>query len=624
MKEPFVFSGKWFVSIKFRLLAFGITMSILPILLLGLYSMKTARSDLESSINKNHSMVAMRVANDTAELVSTLRTSLETMAMAESNRLLTDEKAVKERLLYTIINRYPYIEELAVVNKEGQELTKVSRRYAIGPNDLRQVALKPGVYESLQGKSYVGAARLEKDNNVVFTMAVPIFGQSEKGSLGGLIAQVSLRSVMERIASMPIGGGGYIFLVDEKGFLIGHEDFGQVVRGQSVMDSLAVQELLKGRGEGAVPTPMRYVSYTGQEVLGVYTRVRGTDWGVIIEQPTATVYGPLWDLIFKLAAAMVAVMIAAVAISVFFAFIFTRSLNALSEGVSRVSSGDLDYRIPSQGNDELGQVVEAFNAMTSELRRRRELEVSMYQTEKMAAIGLLAAGVAHEINNPVNTLSFYVTDLLERLRLEGAARLEQEGEFEFYLQDMKEQISRAATITESLLNFARPQSDRVEAVLIERLLSDVLPLIRYRFRKQGVEMTTDIVKPLPAIRASASQLQQVFLNILTNALDAMPLGGKINVSVECLDRGENRILRLVFADTGHGIPQDKLRQIFEPFYTTKPFGQGTGLGLSVCYGIISKLKGHIYAESQEGQGTKMVIELPVTEVEDGTLSHSNS
>lgn len=609
MNSPSRLHSRWYRSIKFRLLAFGVTMSVVPLLLLGLYSMKTARSDLEDSIHEHHAMVAVRVANDTADIVGTLRTSLETMATAEPHRLLSEPPDVRERLLYAIMKRSPYIEELAVVNREGQELTRVSRRYAIGPNDLRRVSPSPGLKEIFQGRPYVGAARLEPDNQVVFTLAVPLEGVAGIWVQGGLIAQVSLRGVMERIASLPVGGGGYIFLVDGQGSLIGHEDFGQVLKGQDVRGSRSVMELLNGGGSESIPEPIRYTSYTGQEVLGVYTRVRGTDWGVVIEQPVLTAYGPLWDLIIKLAGAMTLAMAVATGLSVFFALFFTRSLEALAEGVRRVAGGDLQHRIPSQGEDELGQVVDAFNDMTAELRRRREMEVVMFQAEKMTAVGMLAAGVAHEINNPMNTLSFYATDLLERLSSEGANRLEESGEIQHYLQIMQEQIVRCTSITCSLLNFARPQSEHVDYVQVEKLITDTLPLIRYRLRKQGVELVVEIPPDFPGVEASSSQLQQVILNLLTNALDAMPQGGTLHISGAVDDTKTPATVRLIFSDTGHGIPEDKIQHIFQPFYTTKPVGQGTGLGLSICYGIVARLRGRIFAENGEGCGTRIIVEL---------------
>ena len=529
--------------------------------------------------------------------------------MAETDRLLGEQASVRERLLYAIMNRYVYMEELAIVNREGLELTRVSRRYAIGPHDLRNVKEQPGFAVAMEGKSYVGAARLEPDNQVVFTLAVPLEGVAGRTGQGSLIAQVSLRTVMERIASLPVGG--YIFLVDEQGLLIGHEDFGQVVRGQDVRKSLAVQELMFGTEIPATPVPSRYISYSGQEVLGVYTRVAGTGWGVVIEQPAAAAYSPLGELVIKLAGAMVVAIALAVVVSIFFALIFIRSLDALAEGVRRVTRGDLAYSIPRQGDDEIGQVVDAFNGMTSELRRRRELEVAMFQGEKMAAVGMLATGVAHEINNPMNTLLYYTTDLLERLPAEGATKLEADGEFEHYLQTMQQQIVRCTSITSSLLNFARPQASDEECIRIEKLLDEILPLVRHRLRKQQVELTTDFPVHLPGVTANISQVQQVLLNLMTNALDAMPQGGQLHLAGEVTESHGEACLRLRITDTGPGIPEAVMPQIFQPFFTTKPAGQGTGLGLSICYGIVSRMGGRIMADSKEGQGTSVIMELPL-------------
>jgi len=232
---------------------------------------------------------------------------------------------------------------------------------------------------------------------------------------------------------------------------------------------------------------------------------------------------------------------------------------------------------------------------------RAHLEEQLRLSEKMAAIGLLAAGVAHEVNTPLTGISSFTQMLLERSE-PGDPRTQ-------LLEKIERQTFRAAKIVNSLLNLARPSGGDTGPVDLNVVINDVLSLLEYQFRISRVQVRKELASPAVVVRGVEYKLQQVFLNLLLNARDAMPKGGWVSVSTH-VESGQALV---EVADTGMGIPSEHLARIYDPFFTTKPEGGGTGLGLSVTYGIVQEHGGSLVCESAVGQGTKFRMILPAVE-----------
>ncbi|MFO7645242.1 MAG: ATP-binding protein [Desulfosarcina sp.] len=264
----------------------------------------------------------------------------------------------------------------------------------------------------------------------------------------------------------------------------------------------------------------------------------------------------------------------------------------------------------------IGIIVVAFVVSGRMVKRIAELDFEkemmnqqVIETGKLASVGELAAGIAHEINNPVAIMveeAGWIQDLLND-GIENQNNLE---EFNRALKQIENQGHRCKEITHKLLSFARKTDSRVQTVQIDELITEVVDLLSQKSRYANVEVQVHMQADLPAIQASVTEMQQVFMNILHNALDAMEkTGGRIQITSH-IEAGQ---LRLSIADTGPGIPASNLGRLFDPFFTTKPVGKGTGLGLSICFGIIHKMGGRIDVESQVGKGTTFHIVLPLSE-----------
>jgi two-component system, NtrC family, sensor kinase len=262
----------------------------------------------------------------------------------------------------------------------------------------------------------------------------------------------------------------------------------------------------------------------------------------------------------------------------------------------------------------IGIIVTAFLVSGRMVRRIAMLDQEnemmnqqVIETGKLATVGELAAGIAHEINNPVAIMveeAGWVQDLLA----DGTGDFKNLEEFKRALQQIETQGRRCKEITHKLLSFARKTDSRVQTVQINDLIKEVVDLLSQKSRYANVEVQVQFQPDLPTIQASVTEMQQVLMNIFHNAVDAMEkTGGKITITTRAEDGHEI----ISIADTGPGIPASNLGRLFDPFFTTKPVGKGTGLGLSICYGIIHKMGGRIDVESQVGRGTTFHIMLPL-------------
>lgn len=287
-----------------------------------------------------------------------------------------------------------------------------------------------------------------------------------------------------------------------------------------------------------------------------------------------------------------------------------------------VASGDLDSRVPVTSRDELGELSESINSMTESLgmadrelkewadslehkvaERSREImhmEEKLRRSEKLAALGTLAAGVAHEINNPLTGILLYASILNSDKRLDPAL-----------LPDVERVITetqRCAGIVKDLLEFSRESLPAKEVVALDAILDEVATFFHNQPEFSAITVTKKYGSYLPHVSADPSQIRQVFMNLVINAGHAMPSGGELEIST--YQTADRTYVCAEVRDTGTGISEENLAKIFDPFFTTKP--QGTGLGLSISYGIIENNGGKIEVKSTAGEGTAFVVMLPVS------------
>src|SRR3990167_6743899 len=313
----------------------------------------------------------------------------------------------------------------------------------------------------------------------------------------------------------------------------------------------------------------------------------------------------------------------------------TNTLSRLKRGVQLIGKGNLDYRLDIKSGDEVEDVAVEFNNMAEKLKKysrtleekveektkkMEDYEKQLIHSEKMASLGLLAAGVAHEINNPIGI----IVNRIECLKMEN-----KNGDIpEKIVKDldtMMHHAMRVSKITGNLLSFSRESSHEFKSQDINKILEKVLMFVEDSITAKGITMEKYLTMRLPFVFGSSGGLEQVFLNIVHNAMDATDGGGRIKVETKYTighsegegyyptgnGQGNGKCLSINISDTGDGIPHEYIGKIFDPFFTTKEIGKGTGLGLSISYGIIKEHGGEIRVDSEVSKGTTFTVLLPV-------------
>ncbi len=293
----------------------------------------------------------------------------------------------------------------------------------------------------------------------------------------------------------------------------------------------------------------------------------------------------------------------------------THKLGMLREGVENIRERKLNHRLDIRSGDEIESLAKAYNMMASALQdyshsletkveersqHIKTVERKLMQAEKLGAIGFLAAGVAHEINNPITIIVTRLELIKKALKKGNTDKLRDD------LDTLERHAKRISQITGDLLTFSRERPNEIGEADINDAVTRVAGLIGLPIRKKGIELKLLLGSGLPAARASVSGIEQVIYNLVYNAYQATQSGGSITVTTKTA--GENRVVLLI-SDTGGGIPKKNIKHIFEPFFTTKDVGEGTGLGLSISYGHLKNFGGSINVESDKERGTTFTITL---------------
>lgn len=280
-----------------------------------------------------------------------------------------------------------------------------------------------------------------------------------------------------------------------------------------------------------------------------------------------------------------------------------------------VAHGKFDVHVNDSARDEIGKLSKAFNRMADELRDRDaqlvEAQAALIHSAKMAAFGELGAGIAHEVRNPLTGILGYAQLAQRKLASDDAASR--------YLQTIEKETRRCISIVASLLRFARQEKLAKENIDINAIITDAIDIIDHQIIMSGTRIETDFAAELPAVFGNGNQLQQVVMNLAINAAQAIDgAHGCIWLRTQL----DGDYVRVLIQDDGPGIPNELRAQIFEPFFTTKPAGTGTGLGLSVTYGIVEDHGGDIDVESVTGVGTSFIVRLPLVAVEKAEVKFS--
>lgn len=302
-------------------------------------------------------------------------------------------------------------------------------------------------------------------------------------------------------------------------------------------------------------------------------------------------------------------IVIAFAISCLLGNSITKPIRLLVSASNKFAKGDLDHRVEYRNGDEIGELGTAFNYMLDSIKERDErlkeyTKKEIMKSERLAMVGQLAAGVAHEINNPLGSILIYSHLLIEDLEKEDPRR----GNIEKIVN----QATRCKKIVKGLLDFSRQTEPEMKLSDINTIVKEVLSLVERQVMFHNIKVIKKLSPDLPTILLDKNQIQQVLMNIILNAVEAMDGQGKLTIETF----SDEEYVKTKFTDTGCGISEENMKKLFQPFFTTKETGHGTGLGLSISYGIIRKHNGKINVSSKIGKGSTFTVVLPVREKND--------
>lgn len=372
--------------------------------------------------------------------------------------------------------------------------------------------------------------------------------------------------------------------------------------GTRIAADVYEQVMMQGRpwiGRAYVVNDWYITAY--EPIVGAGNRILGILYVGVLEQKYL-------DIRRGTVAGFLGIMLAGAALAMVLSTAITRrvshSIRRLVTAARELAGGNLNAAVDIRTNDELAQLADTFNAMAGSLRERDErlkefARKKIMESERLAVVGQLAAGVAHELNNPLQGIVTYAHLLLER----AAEDPSRDG-----LQKIVVQADRCREIIRSLLDFSRPRKPQVRPADINAILRECLALVERQAMFHNVEIRSDLAPELPPATADPTQVQQVFMNLIINAVEAMVGAGRLSLTTRFIS--EEHTVEAAITDTGHGIAPEDLDRIFDPFFTTKGIGHGTGLGLSISYGIVKEHRGTITVESEVGRGSTFTVRFP--------------
>ena len=415
--------------------------------------------------------------------------------------------------------------------------------------------------------------------------------------------QKAFAALKEKIKSKKVGQTGYIYCMDRKGTLTVHpESEGDNIFAARDVDGRPFIKLMCQKREGWIHYPWKNPGErTSRSKIVRYLYYQPWDWIIAVGSYEDEFYQEATLIKGRIMSSLTVISLIAGLISIFLVFLAAKILSDpikhMTEVIRDIRAGQFKRQMQVDSRDELGELATTFNRLTRVLRRNRELESSLAQQGKMASLGVLSSGVAHEINNPLGVIMGYA-GYLEK-------KLDPEDPNFTYIHEIKRESKRCKKIVQDLLNYARTPQPKFTDTNIHQLLDQILDFAANHTDLHGVDIIRNYQATTAKLPVDGDQIRQVAINIVLNAGTAMPGGGTLTVTTQM----QEGFLAIAFRDTGSGIEEEDLERIFEPFYTTRE--RGTGLGLAITKQIIEQHQGRISIDSTLGKGTTVTICLPL-------------
>lgn len=624
-----------FRRLGFKMSLFFSLVGLLPLFFGILILFKSTENFMKSEICNNLGMLAKNTKEEIGRFLGSC--VIDMQVLAESNEMRNTDTSVDKRLLEMkkIQDYYRRFEDITLIDAKGRVITSTTYNYR------GEWKSKKWFQKAINGNVCISDAHIILDPyKVVIAIAVPL--KDEYGKIqAALVGQLNMERVWEIVDQITIGSTGFVTIVNNQNHYIAHPDKEKIFR-------YAAFDPIKQSGV-AVPAEFKSETLLYHSVECSYSLDYAfPKWRIIAAQKKIDALSNILRLKYNVACILGIGLLLVIVASILVSRGIVKPIHILARGMARVSDGDLSFPANIKSSDEIGLLGASFNNMITHLTKARdeiqgktdalseafvkihelnvtlekkvtertkelrEKQFQLIQAGKLAAIGQLGAGVAHELNNPIAGILGYTQLMLEKISKENV-KAEEVYAFKKYLQYIENGARRSKDIVQNLLQFARKSGETFEFLNVNKIILDTLSLMERQLSANKIVLIKNLGNDIARIHGDANQLQQVFTNIVLNAQQAMPDGGQLLVST----RNNKDAVKIEFQDTGCGIAEEHLERIFEPFFTTKMDWRGTGLGLSICYDIIKNHNGIITVASKVGEGSVFAVVLPVKDFNNG-------
>ncbi len=609
------------MTLRQKLMLYALAVALLPLAASGFTLVALGERGMRARIEAHQRTAASAVATSIHQSVQELgERAVTALSLADPERLSPKERLGLLRLLH---RQSPAIRTSVLLDAKGELLVRplvfaeAERELEAdlatqSVTRLRANLPTPATVAGIAGQALISAPYYPAEGPARVALAVPC----GRGAAGRPLALAGLELVLDRSVlrgvGIDTGERARVFVVDSFGRVIAHP---HLAVGKDLSAHAAVAGLLKGGAEGNA----RAVAEDGV-FTSAFARVPAFGWAVVVEQPEAIAFADAARMKRRTLLWLFGTTLVVAATALWFAGRLRRRLQDLMQGAHKLSEGALDARIRAASADEIGELGRVLNQMAKKLERSfaeldawsrtledkvdertrelRETQAQLLLQSKLAAIGQLGAGVAHEVNNPLAGILGYVQLMLRK-------RAPDDPEITA-LRRIEEAAQRCKVVTTNLLRFSQRGLGGQSTTEVNEVAGEVIELMSGGFADAGMTIVSRLAKDAGAITADAGQIALVLINLMTNAKNAMTEGGRLEIATE--DHGER--VHIVVRDDGHGIEPEHMPRLFDPFFTTKENWSGVGLGLSVAYRIVTDHGGRIEVVSELGEGSTFTVDLP--------------
>lgn len=598
-------------SISLKLLLLILPLICLPIASTGYFSIHAAVDRVNRLVRHEQMAKVSAAAEKLSYIFEKLRIDLQTITtlpviedhyIARSFRLRAETEFNRDtiaRLFQDFNHRTPYYRRIQYLDETGAVLISVGADDAVDATGAkRQYPFFSQLRHLVPEQVFISDIEAGQDGqSPVMHWSKAVFTAMREFA-GVVVIDLDFESIIRIVKDIRVGESGYAFLADQLGRIVVHPHFAPYIHTQENVKEPSLKQMVKKMMTGA--TAWEQYTFDGEVKVAAISPIPSIGWSIAVTIPTAE-FKKEARAIQKRVLQVVAMtlVIAILGVSVL-SYLILRPVRNLVAATHQISAGDLNQELPVHSRDELGDLTRSFNRMIKNLARTQN---ELVRSEKLVSLGRLSAGMAHEIRNPLNAMKGAVVHI-QRRRPDDL--LVQE-----YTQLVSEEIDRLNTLVTDFLYFSKQAKPKLVATNLNQLILSVQQLFAEQAKKRNIRFSNRLAEGLPPVLLDMHQIEQVMLNLMVNAMDALPQGGKVTFSTFLLQSGDGSLdrVRVEVRDNGIGIPEAHLQSIFDPFFSTKESGSGIGLPLSL--GIIESHGGTLTVRPREQVGTLATFELPV-------------